>query len=68
MSWKDEIARARAERDAFKKRSTAKRKEMQELKRARRHLEALEAMTRMHEYAASARERQAFIDANKGRI
>jgi len=66
--WNGLIAHARAERDAFKKRSTAKRKEWQELKRQRRWLDALEAMSRMHEYAASARDRQAFIDANKHRI
>lgn len=64
-SWKDLVSHARAERDAFKKRASAKRKEWLDLRRRRRWQEALEAMTRMHEYAASARERQGFIDAHK---
>lgn len=68
MNWKELISHARAERDAFKKRSTVKRKEWQDLKARRRWQEALEAMARMHEYAASARERQAFINENKHRI
>jgi hypothetical protein len=68
MSWKDELARARGERDDFRRRASLKRKEWRELKASRRHLEALEAMTRMHEYAASARQRQNFIDENKHRL
>lgn len=66
-AWADEIARARFERDDFKRRSTAKRKLLAEMRRAgrTRTLEYLEAMSLMHEYAASARDRQAFIDKHK---
>ncbi len=61
--WKDDRARLRHERDAFKKRSTAKRKEWRTLKSSGRKLDALEAMTRMHEYAQSARRFQSALDA-----
>ena len=67
-AWADELARCRYERDQYKARATAKRKEWRALKVARRPLEALEAMGRMHEYSARARQLQQEVDNLKPRV
>lgn len=68
MSWDGEIARAKAERDDFKKRATQKRKEWLLARKERRWLEALKCKDREQEYRRSAANRQNFIDENKFRI
>lgn len=55
---KDNLARLRFERDKFKSMSTERRKEVTKARQERRHMDALHAMIRMHEYAASARQWQ----------
>jgi len=46
----DDIARNRAERDAYKSRASFQRKEYSRLNKARRFLDALMALDRYHEY------------------
>lgn len=62
---KDTIARLRYERDMFKSLSTQRRKDVARLRKARRFLDMIEAMGRMHEYAGIAKGRQAEIDRLK---
>lgn len=68
MNWKDLLAHAKAERDAFKARATTQRKEWLRARKERRWLDALTCKDRENEYRRSAAQRQAFIDDNRGRV
>lgn len=52
--YKADIERNMAERDAYKSRSTFNRKEYTRLNKAKRWLDALQALDRCHEYRRTA--------------
>lgn len=51
---KDDLARARHEREAFRARARQRRLDYLDLRKKRRFLESLQALDRYHEYRATA--------------
>jgi hypothetical protein len=62
--YKADVARCRAERDAYKSRASFNRTEYHRLNKAKRWLDALQALDRYHEYRRTA----AYYDAEVKRL